>query len=331
MTIKTLTAQCHCGHFALSLTLPSTDFPLNSSFCNCTSCRYSTGQLAASFAVIPTPKNELNLNISRLSRYDSSKHRSRYFCPNCGANVLDLADDGRWRFCTGVTDETAGLLDRNVIFVGDTKDGGIAVWLKHLKPMFVAGPGTGAEEVDLAALTRPSYPSLPEDARLQCKCHCGGVSFQILPPKEGQGFTAGIDTCTSCRLTTGFELCTWTSVPLDNVQMADGKPLDLSAGTLKYHNSSKGVYRYFCRTCGATVFCAKDDQSWIDIAAGLLRAEEGARAERWLDWREIGYPDEATDQELIGKLKEEFEDWGGERVKLEIKRIAEEKKRMRGQ
>ena len=228
--------------------------------------------------------------------------------------------------------ETTGLLNRNVIFVGDTKDGGIAVWLKHLVPMFVTGPGAGAEEDDQAALTRSSYPSLPEDARLECECHCGGVNFQILPPASlEERYTAGIDTCTSCRLTTGFELSTWASVPLDKVQMPEGAPRNLSFGTLKSHNSSKGVYRYFCRTCGATVFCAKDNQAHIDIAAGLFRAEEGARVERWLDWKEIGYPEEATDQELTGKVQEEFEHWGGERVRLEIKRIAEEKKKQRGQ
>ncbi len=170
MATTTLTAKCHCGRFNLSVSIPSAKFPLDSSFCNCSSCRYSTGQLAASFAVIPIPKDELNIDVSRLSHYDSSPKRSRYFCPRCGANVLDLADDGLWRFCTGLMDETEGLLKRNVIFVGDTKDGGAAVWLKHLAPMvFVAGPSDAAEEADLTALlTRSSPSSLSKDARLDC-------------------------------------------------------------------------------------------------------------------------------------------------------------------
>ncbi len=114
--------------------------------------------------------------------------------------------------------------------------------------------------------------------------------------------------------------------------MSDGAPLDLSsAGTLRAYSSSQGVYRYFCGNCGATVFCAKDRQSWVDVAAGLLRAEEGVRSERWLDWKELGYLEEATDQVLAGRVKEEFENWGGERVQMEIRRIAEQKKRERGQ
>jgi hypothetical protein len=204
-------------------------------------------------------------------------------------------------------------LERNVIFVGDTGDVGMSVWLYGegggVGKRFVGGPDSEeVEEHEFRTLSRSSS-DLPADARLDGTCHCGGVHFQILRPAERKGYTAGIDTCTSCRLTTGFELTFWTSVPLNNVQMPDGSPLDLSArnsGTLKCYNSSKGVYRYFCGACGAAAFIAKDEQSWVGVAAGLLRAEEGVRAERWLDWKEIGFAEEATDQELVRALEKGF-------------------------
>jgi hypothetical protein len=47
----------------------------------------------------------------------------------------------------------------------------------------------------------------------------------------------------------------------------------------------------------------------------LLRAEEGVRAERWLDWKEIGFAEETTDQELVGALEKGFRTWGRERGK----------------
>lgn len=114
-------------------------------------------------------------------------------------------------------DETEGLLKRNVIYVGDTEDGGIAASLQHLGRMHVRGPGL---EINLAAvgITGPwlVLEKLPDTARLTCACHCGGVHFQLLPPRSPEDrYIAGIDTCHCCRVTTGFELSTCTSVPLD--------------------------------------------------------------------------------------------------------------------
>lgn len=81
-------------------------------------------------------------------------------------------------------------------------------------------------------------------------------------------------------------------MPLDKVQMPPGTPLDLAMRSLKKYSSSVGVQRYFCERCGATVFVAKDKQNWIDIAAGLLSAEEGV-------WNKVRLPREATDQNLV--------------------------------
>ena len=71
---------------------------------------------------------------------------------------------------------------------------------------------------------------------------------------------------------------------------------------LSKYTSSTGVHRYFCGRCGAAIFVAKDGQSWIDVAAGILRAEEGARAGNWLAWEDVGFPEEATDQDLVMAL-----------------------------
>lgn len=300
--------RCHCKRLNLVLSIPSSSFPLSSAFCSCSSCRHSTRQLAASFAVIPLDPTTRDIVAHHLSQYATSNHRVRYFCPQCGANVLDFDEsDGMWRVCTGIMEETEGLLKRDQIWIADTLDGGLALWLEGVGTRYLIGPGSEVVNQDHEILKAASQDSpLSLDPCLNCRCHCGDVEFVITAPPNGEKYTAGIDTCTSCRLTTGFELTAWTSVHLDKVQMVSGRSLDFSMKSLQKYSSSPEVHRYFCEKCGAAIFVAKDNQSWIDIAAGLLRAEEGVRAERWLNWKEVGFPDEATDQSLVTTLLQGF-------------------------
>jgi len=159
----------------------------------------------------------------------------------------------------------------------------------------------------------------PKSDRLKAQCHCGGVRYYITRPNETSKkaqspfsdlqvpfhlgsnanpenktwwlrdndtkYLAGTCTCTSCRQNLGMEIQTWAFVPRCNIFKDDGSPLDFDIGTLKSYNSSEGVTRNFCRKCGATVFWHCD---WrpdiIDVSAGLLDPEEGARVEGWLDW-----------------------------------------------
>jgi hypothetical protein len=137
---------------------------------------------------------------------------------------------------------------------------------------------------------------------------------------NGTKYLAGTCACRSCRLTSGFEVQTWAFVPRSNIYFhlpyqpsgagsGDDReacfgagdiceevvvPLDFGAfrererlqrGVLKAYESSPGVVREFCATCGATVFW---HDRWrpelVDVSAGLLDAPEGARAEEWLEW-----------------------------------------------
>jgi hypothetical protein len=110
---------------------------------------------------------------------------------------------------------------------------------------------------------------------------------------QGDKYLAGTCACKSCRLISGFEIQTWAFVPRDNISIfipgdSELKALDfksLPAGVLKSYQSSGRAVRDFCGGCGATVFWRDvSDPSVIDVSVGLLRAEEGARAESWLCW-----------------------------------------------
>ena len=132
------------------------------------------------------------------------------------------------------------------------------------------------------------------------------MGFQIRPPVAGERYAAGMDTCTLCRLTAGFELTTWVPVPVSQLQLLGEQSFEPASGSSQCYESSAGVFRYFCKTCGAAAFVAKQNQDWVDIPAGLLRAEEGKTAEKWLELTELGFPEETTDKDLVGDLKQCF-------------------------
>jgi hypothetical protein len=124
-------------------------------------------------------------------------------------------------------------------------------------------------------------------------------------------YLAGTCACRSCRLTSGFEIQTWAFVPRANIYFHVPRNMRTDPGdggggdemvvaldfdvfregeregkaVLKGYESSEGVMREFCGTCGATVFW---HDKWrpevVDVSVGLLDVGEGARAEGWLEW-----------------------------------------------
>lgn len=181
-----------------------------------------------------------------------------------------------------------------------------------------------------STLSRPK-----EDSCLRAQCHCGGVSLIIKranytskPNSEVSARYVSSDptkyltylcACRSCRLSTGVSLTPWALIPTVNVFNANaqktvddklvpvvlGKPAaspNTNPGLgLKHHWSSPDVCRSFCGTCGATVFywnIQRPDE--LDLAVGILRAEEGSMARRWLDWEwgRCSFAEESINQEL---------------------------------
>lgn len=140
-------------------------------------------------------------------------------------------------------------------------------------------------------------------------------------------YLAGTCACRSCRLVSGFEIQPWAFVPRSNiyfhVKSEDGEkvevPLDFEnevfRGVLQSYESSDGVLREFCGTCGATVFW---HDKWrpdvIDVSVGLLDAPEGTRAENWLDWwtERVSFEEDAVDhgRKLVTALGKGIAAWG---------------------
>ncbi|KAL8669519.1 MAG: hypothetical protein Q9168_005896 [Polycauliona sp. 1 TL-2023] len=135
---------------------------------------------------------------------------------------------------------------------------------------------------------------------------------------SGTKYLAGLCACDSCRLATGYDLQAWVYVPKHSIrrQHSNGEEKEIdfnNLGTLKTYSHTPRHYRDFCGTCGATVFWRADRRgNIIDVSAGLLDAEEGARAERWLEWRNtVSFEEDAINKGLLAKVKEGLKGWGG--------------------
>ena len=330
--------------------------PLPVSLCHCDTCRHSTGLLSVSTASLSEGPPSVQVR-GKLKRYRSSTHKTRFFCEQCGAFIYDtITDPEVVNIYTGVLEGSDGIERlRQHEFVGDTKDGGLAIWL----PEAVAWKGLAHRSQQIRDISEIQEALIVSEIanqspRLRGYCHCGGVQFQITRPNEhsrklrspwpdlvipyqsgssensgdvkwwlrgnGTTYLAGICACNSCRRASGSDIQAWTFVPKINILQSDEKSLDFRMGTLKQFRSSAGIYREFCGDCGATVFWHCDERpDLIDVGVGLLHAESGARAEAWLDWwtERVSFEEDAQNKALISSLSEGLAIWGKEKTTLQ--------------
>lgn len=204
---------------------------------------------------------------------------------------------------------------------------------------------------------RPQVKPDPSD-KLHCHCKCGGVNFWIARPSErskkaaspwpdliypypseewrsdksnwdtwwlrdnGTKFMAGNCCCNSCRLDSGMEFVNWCFIPTIDISLdAEGKvPFELPFGTLMSYNSSNGVERWHCGTCGASAFFTSEERDGlIDIGVGLLDAPEGSRAGSWLDWsmERLSFREDAVHRapSLMKALEKGQKEWAARQKK----------------
>ena len=189
--------------------------------------------------------------------------------------------------------------------------------------------------LSLPSKSTNTLPSPKEGSYLPAKCHCGGVSLLIkranyTADSNPEALTSHISldptkyptsmcACRSCRLSTGVSLVPWAltlqaNIFHANAQSPSGDQLvpvifgratsrpDANQGlSLKQYWSSQGVCWSFCGKCGATVsYFNSQRPKEVDLAVGILRAEEGSMAKRWLDWEwgRCSFAEESIDKEV---------------------------------
>ena len=336
--LRTVRFSCACRQVSGSFKAQQRDLPLSLTLCHCTTCRQQSGLLCITGASLPQG-TEFDVK-GPLTAYKASADLSRFFCSNCGANVYLEETNTKKEVCAGLLEEVEGVvrLDQH-IFVKDTKDGGLSDWIPDVKAW--EGFSDVSKKVD-SGWKDDAQVSSKGEQELHAHCRCKGVGFKISRPdassanlkaprgdiagsktsetdhawwlaENGTKYLGGTCACTSCRLTSGYDIATWAFVPQSNITQPDGTPLDFSAGTLKRYESSQGVHREFCSKCGATVFYHADRRpGLIDVSAGLLDAEEGARAESWLGWetKKVSHEEDALNKDLINRLSAGLRQWG---------------------
>ena len=309
----TLKAECHCGYASYTYPIPKSAFPLKSSICHCESCRHVSGQIFTTHAVIPFDERP---DVSKLKSYASSKGLTRYFCPNCGATMINFERD-EWEFATGVLSVEGKpevgalntLLDRVQLWVSDTFDGGGSIWLsgewEGKRHMYNRGSEAATDQMLRYMVSNAEkYTSNNADDVLKARCHCGTIKLTVARPDKGTKYPAGIDACMSCRKVVGFEITGWATLDLAKISINENG-LDLISD-LSHYKSSEKVHRYFCGTCGAPVFYLKEGRTTIDLMVGLLDSPRGARAEGWLDWTKyddfVAFREDAIDEQYVQTL-----------------------------
>ena len=338
-------AKCMCGQLTASVEVPNSELPIPMGLCSCDTCRHVSGQLAITSVDIHRSIDVQGKPISYTTS-EGPKGLSRCFCGTCGATVYeDCPSPSRIGFAGGALTRTEGIVETTgQIFVSDTKDGGIREWLPDIPAYKTDRDGPAAELVYSKQMLPGSSSS--ED-RLHCKCRCGGVQFDVTRPNvdsskphapysdsivphqeeqkaknvhdekwwikaEGTKYAAGICVCNSCRKASGYDLQAWAFIPRNNMLQSNGDIIDFAMGTLRRYDSAKDVHRYFCGTCGATIFYQVDDRPDIlDLSVGLCEAPSGARAEEWFEWvvNWVSYIEFGQNKALVDALSKGLAEW----------------------
>ena len=332
---RVLKVACLCRQVRGDITFGSSDTVRPVSVCHCTFCRHTSGALCTT--TVSTLDTAFQIEFDGvLQQYTSSNDISLFFCPTCGSSLMRKGSAGGLSVHTGVIQDLEETLQvRSQCCISETIDGGMSEWLDV--------PTSHQQDACICPreLIVQGQPVVEQrwKSNTHAFCHCKGISLSITPPTEDSTqlsspysdlivpfhsgspnnatgakwwlranetkYFAGCCACRSCRLASGNDVQSWAFIPKANVRKIDGSPMDYSMGTLKQYESSQGVYRNFCGTCGATVFwhdLIRPDL--IDVSAGLINARSGARAEEMLEWatQRVSFEEEAQNKALVAKL-----------------------------
>ncbi|KAI0380730.1 DUF636 domain protein [Hypomontagnella monticulosa] len=302
---KTFVARCHCKNVCFTVTLPTASLPLNAYICSCTLCRYTHGTLGSFHTSLPQgvapewTNSNVNLSVYKTPGSGRGGHGQRWFCPTCGAhNGHYEAWAMQWIVDISLFDEVFWNIT-GFAFPKSPGDGGLLSWL-------------GTRELIPISMDRDFPPEyhleigMDGEERLRAECLCGGVSFTIPRPSDAvvrdehfsqhaalgnsRKWKAFLDFDRETRLLTSAHFMPWVRIP--RAVFEPKVPPDLNIGTMKAYHASDKTTKGFCGRCGATIFLkqkgrrdsACSENEVLDIALGILRAPEGAKAENWVDW-----------------------------------------------
>jgi hypothetical protein len=105
------------------------------------------------------------------------------------------------------------------------------------------------------------------DTSIRGACLCGSVAFTIAPRYRWFAHCH----CSMCRKHYGSLFGTSLGVARSQFHWLEG------ASEIVHYRSSRAFERPFCRRCGSTVPGASDEEGYLNVPAGLLDGDLGAR------------------------------------------------------
>ena len=311
-------ASCYCGKNQFDLIFPTPSLPIGTGLCHCDGCQRASGMLFINYIEVPhgliaEPENPP----PTLKLYRSSTEAKRYFCGTCGAHIIFYRWD-KWFIAIGNLERVDGVSKIAWHqFVEDTIDGGMTNCLQDGLPMWAGYKGNNSFKPSEAP-----KEGKPVRELLTGKCHCGNLKMTIHRPsyaditekdagrcleKDTRRWRATHCLCTSCRKTSGFSCTSWAFIPKQHIDIGPNTVLEA-------FDSSEGIKRQFCGTCGATVFYERDGYpNCYDVALGLVETDKHGLWEflndwfEFIQWDKIKYTEDAVDTEfkerLLGGMK----------------------------
>ncbi|KAK3688717.1 glutathione-dependent formaldehyde-activating enzyme [Podospora appendiculata] len=348
---------CKAVHFTITLPTSALPLPVHLCHCHICRYTHGTlcvFHAALPAHITPTFIAPSSIESSLTSYiHGPSAASERLFCTTCGCHIGDRdlipspsSGIAEWRVATSIFDQhtPSTFQIRSHAFTRGGTAPGLHQWLPTLgaRTLNHWDPEPGSTTFPIP----PPPPPQPEldpngNERLRAECHCGGVSFTLPRPyvpgiaddavlsryvsrEDPRKWLACLDVCDDCRLVDGTHVVGWTFVPL--AQLEPTIPADLKFGTMTTFRSSEDVVRTFCGVCGATVFFSCESRTdredggrrtVVDVAVGLLRAPEGATAEKWLTWRtgRLAWRESGMryDGEFTESLEKGLREWGVKR------------------
>lgn len=258
-----LTAQCLCKANTVTTPVPTSSLPLDVSYCHCNSCRHLTGGMHASSSTWLGPASAINA--LSLREYDFTQRYTILFCSTCSSAMFwrHNGENGGYEFkvFTGVlsNNPVPNLFQVKCnIFVGDTLDGGAAVWLQHLTnnetetpiPSYRASDDESGlldpRAMAAARKTEMENAVVPDEIPLHCRCkgvdlvlRRGIADHSAMEPSklpffvdpETHKLLASFDACNSCRTSAGIDIINWAFALLQHIDFAESSPSDSSSAS----------------------------------------------------------------------------------------------------
>lgn len=267
MSADTSHLQCLCGAVREpAYILVAKRYPIEVHWCHCNPCRYTSGNLGNNSVRLSGKPTQSSLDACTVYVAPGGE-AERYFCSTCGTRTFnhEIGSES-WAACSGLIEPKTSESIRDIvaikdhIFVGDTKDGGLANSMQSIEsedkiPCYTTWWDEGTNlTFKFDNVTQPSIEVHADTDRLHASCSCGSIKLQVSPPtdiqfrdpavarwlnSDGTRYLALNCVCRYCRLAAGFPIVSNAYVMPENVHIVDQQGAETTV--FAYESSAKGT------------------------------------------------------------------------------------------